>query len=112
MLQIIDTLGVIFSLIGAILIVKKLWYGYIFWCISNICWVIIGISVEAWGQVFTFGIMFMIINIWGIYEWKLKKKYKLPHTDVLGYNDKIPEFRYNVWDKEWNREIKNGKKKV
>lgn len=70
MLQIIDIAGTILSLIGAILIVKKQWYGYVIWCFSNACWVYIALSVGAWGQAFTFGVLYIIVNIWGIYEWR------------------------------------------
>ena len=82
MIGYIDLIGTILSFIGIILIVKKQWYGYVVWCFSNICWVIIGINAQAWGQVFTFGVLYILANIWGMWEWKFKPKKLTYHRYV------------------------------
>jgi len=99
LLQLVDFIGTILSFIGAICIVKKQWYGYVIWCFSNVCWVYLAISIEAWGQAFTFGILYIVVNVWGIYEWRFKKP-KNPTKFIIDNNNKFDRIKIFENNKE------------
>lgn len=71
-LLIIEWIAAILGMSGGILIVKKQWYGYVIWLVSNSMWVALGIMLGMYGSALQF-IMFNIICAYGVYEWKVKK---------------------------------------
>lgn len=56
------------SLVGAILNAKQLIYGFLFWIVANILWIIFALKHRHWGLLFM-NFVFMLINIFGIYTW-------------------------------------------
>ena len=57
-----------FSLIGAVFNAKQFVHGFYLWIIANILWMMFAYKHRHWG-LFVMNIVFMIINIVGIYTW-------------------------------------------
>jgi len=61
------------SIIGQICIIYKKWVGWILWFVADIIWVWFNFSNgHIWqGLLFVF---YTFVCIWGVYEWKWRKK--------------------------------------
>ena len=62
----------ILSITGLYLMAKKKWQCYIPWLIAAPLWIILGFITKSYETIVTF-ICYQVMNIYGIYEWKLKK---------------------------------------
>ncbi len=59
----------VLSIIGVVLNIKKNKYCFIIWTITNGSWCIYDFIIGAYAQSFLF-LIYFILAIWGIYEWK------------------------------------------
>lgn len=63
------------SIFGLYLMARKKWQAYIPLIISAPMWVVLGIITESYETAVTFAV-YQGMNIYGLYEWKLKKNNK------------------------------------
>ena len=73
---IIEGFGVIallLSLIGAVLNVKKNIFCFHIWILSNVFLITINVIQHSYSEI-TLWVIYTIINIYGIFEWRKKNK--------------------------------------
>lgn len=71
-----DLLGYIvtaIAIIGSILNARQKWYGFIFWIVSNIFFIILNWMDSNYYEVIFFGFC-LVLCIYGIYQWKKDRK--------------------------------------
>lgn len=73
MILFLSILGMLFSLGGNLLIIKKKKSGWIAWIIGNILWIIVNFIGELNIPMVLMYLVYMIINIAGYIEWKRKE---------------------------------------
>jgi nicotinamide riboside transporter PnuC len=61
------------AIIGTILNIKKMNICFFIWCFTNLAWCVIDFYKGIYFQSLQFFVYF-ILAIWGLYEWKFKKK--------------------------------------
>jgi nicotinamide riboside transporter PnuC len=71
-MELVEIIAAVFSLIGIILNIKKIRWCFIIWLLSNTCWIIAGIMWHKYGVIITNG-MFDVFNIYGFIEWGRNK---------------------------------------
>ncbi len=59
------------SIIGVILNIKKIRACFFIWAVTNSLWSIYDFSIGAYAQSALF-LVYTVLAIWGIYEWKKK----------------------------------------
>lgn len=67
----VEWLATILTLVGVILNIKKIRYGFLVWLVANILWAYIQYQVGIYGM-FICQIVFCFTCIWGWVEWSKK----------------------------------------
>jgi nicotinamide riboside transporter PnuC len=73
MILFLSILGMLFSLGGNLLIIKKKKSGWLAWIIGNILWIIVNFIGELNIPMVLMYLVYMIINIAGYIEWRRKE---------------------------------------
>ena len=71
-LIIIEWLGTICSLSGAILNARHRVEGFYIWTVGNVFWITLALSKHLYGML-TMTLVFTVINFVGIYSWRKRK---------------------------------------
>lgn len=61
------------SIIGALLNVKMIKWGFVFWIVANIGWVGFNLLTNTYEQI-PIWIIFTIISAWGFWKWHTKEQ--------------------------------------
>ena len=69
----IDWILALISIIGAILNIKRIKWGFALWIIANTGWIIFSFVSGIYGQV-PLWIVYNILSIWGFIDWHRKEK--------------------------------------
>ena len=71
-ITIITWIALGFSLTGNIFINRKSVFGFYFWIISNVLWIIYAVSQEITAQIVLF-VVYTVLAFHGIWSWKNSK---------------------------------------
>jgi len=69
----IDWLGLSFTLLGSLSVIKKKKIGFLLMLIGCLCWIGFGIQVESIAVIIT-NIIFSVVNGFGYYRWNENDK--------------------------------------
>lgn len=114
---------VVVALTGAFLNVRRKWYGFVFWLVSNAWWTVHHSCLEEWPQAFTFAV-FWLLSAYGISAWRKTTK-EVEETiqqtksetrqisnkqisNLLQQNISMSSFIRNLPNKQINRPINKG----
>jgi nicotinamide riboside transporter PnuC len=72
--QVLGWITAVIAVCGSLLINYKNFYGMFFYMVANVLWVYYGLVIQVnYPQVFMY-IVFTIINLHGVYKWKIQKR--------------------------------------
>ena len=71
----IDWLGLIFTLLGSLSVIKKRKYGFLLMLIGCLFWIGFGFQVDSIAVIIT-NIVFTVVNAFGYYRWNKDDKVK------------------------------------
>lgn len=71
--KILEWLGAVLGLIGALLLTQKLKFGFIIFSVFNLLWLALGIFRSEYGVAFLM-LGYLVVNLRGYVKWSIEEK--------------------------------------